>query len=150
MLFFLKPEDVSRIYFLAAFAGSGLSTFYVMPWSIVPDAIEYHQLRTGQKIEGVFYGIWSFGPNLGSSLAGFTLGMGLTAFGYVPNLVNQSQKTLMGIHSIFCLFPTAIILIGVWVLSYYPITKKSLAELGRKNLIRQNLLPSQVFLINKL
>ncbi len=129
MLFFLKPEDVSRIYFLAAFAGSGLSTFYVMPWSIVPDAIEYHQLRTGQKIEGVFYGIWSFGPNLGSSLAGFSLGMGLTAFGYIPNLVNQSQKTLMGIRSIFCLFPAAIILIGVWVLSYYPITKKSLAEL---------------------
>jgi Na+/melibiose symporter-like transporter len=33
-------------------AGAGLSTHYVMPWSILPDAIEYGYLRRGQLRAG--------------------------------------------------------------------------------------------------
>ena len=125
VMFLLKPEQVPFIYVLAFAAGSGLSTFFVLPWAIVPDTIDYHAQRTGQQIEGVFYGIWNFGPKLGSAVAGFCLGMGLTAFGYVPNLVTQSSKTILGIRSIFCLVPAVIILCGVVVMSFYRLNQKS-------------------------
>jgi GPH family glycoside/pentoside/hexuronide:cation symporter len=98
LMFFLQPGQVSFIYMLAALAGSGLSTFYVMPWAMVPDTIEYHALKTGQCIEGIFYSIWNFGPKLGSAVAGFAIGLGLTLLQYLPNALEQSAGTLLGIR----------------------------------------------------
>ena len=124
IMFFLKPGNVQWIYILAFIAGSGLSTFFVLPWAIVPDTIDYHKQRTGQQIEGVFYGIWNFGPKLGSAIAGLCLGLGLTLFGYIPNLAEQAKMAILGIRSIFCLVPAIIIAIGVVVMSFYPISRK--------------------------
>jgi len=124
LIFFLRPGQISLMYALAALAGSGLSTFFVMPWAIVPDAIAYHEMRTGQRIEGIFYGIWNLGPQLGGSLAGLAIGLGLTLFGYVPNLAEQSARTMLGIRGIFALLPALLVLIGIAIMAFYPITRQ--------------------------
>jgi len=129
LIFFLQPNQVSWIYPLAALAGSGLSTFFVLPWAIVPDTIELHERRTGQRIEGIFYGIWNFGPQLGSSLASLSIGLGLTLSGYIPNRAEQSASALLGIRAIFCLLPALIILVGIGIMSFYPITRQSYEKL---------------------
>jgi Na+/melibiose symporter-like transporter len=38
-------------------AGIGMSAHYVMPWSIFPDTVEYGYLWTGERNEGMYYGI---------------------------------------------------------------------------------------------
>ena len=47
------PDQVALAYVLAALAGSGIATAFVIPWSMVPDIIEYDQLKTGQRREGL-------------------------------------------------------------------------------------------------
>lgn len=125
LLFFLQPGQVSGIYLLAALTGSGLSTFFVLPWAIVPDTIELHERRTGQRIEGIFYGIWNFGPQLAGSLAGLAIGLGLDLAGYIPNVAQQSPSALLGIRIVFCLLPALLALLGIGIMSFYPISKQS-------------------------
>jgi GPH family glycoside/pentoside/hexuronide:cation symporter len=43
------------MYVLAVMAGFGVSTAYLVPWSMLPDVIELDELNTGQRREGIFY-----------------------------------------------------------------------------------------------
>jgi len=41
------------IYTLAALAGIGVSAAHVLPWAMIPDAIEWDELQTGKRHEGM-------------------------------------------------------------------------------------------------
>jgi GPH family glycoside/pentoside/hexuronide:cation symporter len=56
----LKADQVGLAYLLAALAGLGIATAYVVPWSMVPDVVEYDELRSGQRREGSYYAFASF------------------------------------------------------------------------------------------
>lgn len=53
--FFVQPGQIVLMYFLAVMAGFGVSTAYLVPWSMLPDVIELDELNTGQRREGIFY-----------------------------------------------------------------------------------------------
>ncbi len=44
VIFFLRSDQVSWLYGLAGLAGLGLPTLFIMPWAMIPDTIEYHEL----------------------------------------------------------------------------------------------------------
>ncbi|MGB3519227.1 MAG: MFS transporter, partial [Elainellaceae cyanobacterium] len=46
-LFFLQPGQMGLMYGLAIMAGFGVSTAYLIPWSLLPDVIELDELNTG-------------------------------------------------------------------------------------------------------
>lgn len=128
-IFFLLPDQLVAMYLLTAVAGMGLSTNFVLPWAMVPDTIEYSELKTGSRNEGVFYGIWSFGPKLGSAGSSLLVGVILDLSGYVPNFSDQSEATLWGIRLVLCIIPAVIMGIGIGVLSFYPITHRKYKEI---------------------
>ena len=128
-IFFIKPEDILLLYLLAALAGMGLSTEFVYPWAMMPDTIEYNELMTGKRNEGVFYGMQSFGPKLSGALAGLLAGEVLTLVHYVPKLVNQSSETLLGIRLIFCIVPVLFTGMGMVFIALYPISHKKFQEI---------------------
>jgi GPH family glycoside/pentoside/hexuronide:cation symporter len=57
MIYTLQPGEVNYLLTLAALAGIGVSAAYILPDSILPDVIEWDELRTGRRQEGVYYGI---------------------------------------------------------------------------------------------
>lgn len=75
--------------------------FLVIPnmliWGMVSDCIDYNQYLTGQRQEGVVYGLYSFIRKTGQALAGFVAGIGLGLVGYNASLETQSTSTLFGI-----------------------------------------------------
>ena len=38
-------------------AGFGFSAQWVLPWSLIPDVVEHDELMTGERREGVYYGV---------------------------------------------------------------------------------------------
>ncbi len=54
LIFALQPGQVSRIILLAVLAGLSVSTAHVLPDAIFPDVIEWDELRTGQRHEGIY------------------------------------------------------------------------------------------------
>jgi GPH family glycoside/pentoside/hexuronide:cation symporter len=57
MIFAIQPGDTAYLLTLAALAGIGVSSAYTLPDSMFADVIEWDELRTRRRQEGIFYGI---------------------------------------------------------------------------------------------
>ncbi len=108
---------------IMAIAGVGFSTNYVMPFALIPDTVELDYAENGVRREGVFYGIWNFINQLGVALALALNGWVLGWFGYVPN-VAQDALSKLGIRLLVGPIAALMVVIGIVVLSFYPITRK--------------------------
>jgi GPH family glycoside/pentoside/hexuronide:cation symporter len=105
------------------FAGIGYSSNYVMPYAIIPDAVELDYAENGVRREGVFYGMWNFINQLGVAFALALNGWVLGWFHYVPN-VAQAALSKLGIRLLVGPIAVVFVVIGIVVLSFYPITRK--------------------------
>jgi GPH family glycoside/pentoside/hexuronide:cation symporter len=106
------------------FAGVGFATHYVMPWAIIPDAVEYDYAQTGKRREGVYYGLWTFVTKVGQAIAGLLIGIVLDAFGYIENLIPQSGDVQFGIRLLIGPITVVFFIIANIILSRYPIDEK--------------------------
>ena len=57
MIYTIRPGQTNYLLLIAALAGIGVSAAYVLPDSMFADVIEWDELRTGRRQEGIFYGI---------------------------------------------------------------------------------------------
>ena len=126
--FFLPQEATPLIYVVAVVAGIGFSTQWVCPWSMLPDVVEYDEKMTGERREGIYYGLWAFLTKFTGALGVAVSGWALDLFGYVPNAV-QTTQALFGIRLFFAIVPAAVILVSLPFLIWYPITRKKHAAL---------------------
>jgi GPH family glycoside/pentoside/hexuronide:cation symporter len=88
--FFLPGGPTPLIYVVAAVAGLGFSAQWVFPWSMLPDVVEYDEKMTGERREGVYYGLWAFLSKFTSALGVAVSGWALNWFGYIPNVACRS------------------------------------------------------------
>ena len=114
---------------MMAFMGIGMGFLYAMPYAIVADAIEYDYLRTGERREGAFFGIWTWGLKIGQALAAFIMGLTLEAMGYVANLMPQAAGAQLGIRLFLGPISAGIFVLAAVVLYFYPITEKRYKEI---------------------
>lgn len=126
--FFLPHEPTPIIYGVAFVAGLGFSAQYVFPWSMIPDVIEVDQARTGERHEGIYFGINSFLGKLTGALGVASAGWALKLYGYVAN-VEQSAHTLFGIRFFFAIVPVIAFAVALPLLIWYPINRKNHAAL---------------------
>ncbi len=57
IIFAIQPGEIAYLLTLAVLAGVGVSAAYTLPDSMFADVIEWDELRTGRRQEGIFYGI---------------------------------------------------------------------------------------------
>jgi GPH family glycoside/pentoside/hexuronide:cation symporter len=129
--FFLGYGATPLIYVVAAVAGMGFSVQWVCPWSMLPDVIEYDEKMTGERREGIYYGLWAFLTKFTGALGVAVSGWALRFYGYVPN-VEQTTHALFGIRLFFSIVPAVVILISLPFLIWYPITRQKHAALVRE------------------
>ncbi|NJO21086.1 MAG: MFS transporter, partial [Spirulinaceae cyanobacterium RM2_2_10] len=56
----LDAERAVWVYALAALAGAGMATTYLIPPSMLPEVADWDELHTGQRREGLFYSLLLF------------------------------------------------------------------------------------------
>jgi len=134
LFFFLGDVSISVAIGLLVVAGIGMSTIFFSPWAMIPDTVEYSQWKTGVRREGILYGCFTLCGKLGGATAGIVSGFGLHLTGYIPN-VTQSAATLSGIRLMMSIVPVVFIVIGMVLMSFYPIDekmhRKMLAEINK-------------------
>jgi glycoside/pentoside/hexuronide:cation symporter, GPH family len=133
-LFFLQPEQTQWIIPIAILAGTGVAVAYLIPWAMMPDVIEYDEWETGQRREGIFYGLMVFLQKIGLAIAVFMVGQALEWSGYITPedtsvLTVQPESALTALRIIIGPIPALIILVGVVLVYYYPITRATHAEM---------------------
>jgi len=132
---FLIPQGQTTPYIVVSvFAGMGVSVAYLIPWSMLPDVIEYDELETGERHEGVYYGLFVFLQKLGLSLGLAMSGFALEAAGYInpesaDAIVTQPDSVLTMLRLMVSLIPLVIIVLSLPLAYYYPITKERFAEI---------------------
>jgi len=131
MIIFIFGQTVGVTFTLVMifFAGTGFGFLYAMPYAIVADAIEYDYLRTGERREGAFFGIWTWGLKIGQALAIFLMGVTLEAMGYVPNIMPQSASSQLAITLFLGPISAGLFLLAVVFLYFYPITEQRYKEI---------------------
>jgi GPH family glycoside/pentoside/hexuronide:cation symporter len=133
-LFFLQPGQVGLMYVLAVMAGFGVSTAYLIPWSMMPDVIELDELKTGQRREGIFYGFMVLLQKFGLALGLFLVGIALEWSGFketIPGqgIPEQPASALMAIRVAIGPLPTLCLIVGLVLAYFYPITREVHAEI---------------------
>jgi len=130
-LFFTKPSQLNLFYFQIFLLGIGFSSFQLFPFSMLPDTIEFDELQSGMRREGVFSGIWSSAQktaySVGPSIVGFTLSMA----GFV-NASSQPESVEVGVRIVFCLFTSLMILISLLPFFKYDLTEERFEEIKLK------------------
>lgn len=136
VLFFVQPEQIGLAITLAVLAGVGVATAYIVPWSMMPDVIEYDELETGQRREGIFYGLMVLLQKFGLAAGQFLIGVVLQTAGYIESeggaIVEQPDSALLAIRLLIGPIPTVILILGMILTAYYPITKAKHAEILAK------------------
>jgi GPH family glycoside/pentoside/hexuronide:cation symporter len=133
-LFFLQPGQTGLMYALAVMAGFGVSTAYLIPWSMLPDVIELDELNTGQRREGIFYSFMVF---LQKICLGFAVALVLQCLGWTGyvkptaeiSLPVQPDAVLWVIRLAIGPLPTLALIGGLILAYFYPITREVHAEI---------------------
>jgi GPH family glycoside/pentoside/hexuronide:cation symporter len=133
-LFFVQPGQIVLMYVLAIIAGFGVSTAYLIPWSMLPDVIELDELRTGQRREGIFYSFMVFLQKISLGIAVNLVLQRLGSAGYIkptPEIPQpiEPDAVLEVIRLSIGPLPAIGLVIGVLLAYFYPITREVHGEI---------------------
>ncbi len=122
-LFFTSPSLLWLFYVQIFLAGIGFSSFQLFPFSMLPDTVEYDQMQSGLRREGVFSGMWSAGQKIAYSVGPPIVGFALALSGFVKE-GPQPESLTFGVRAIFCLFPAAMVLLSFLPFHNYTLTEE--------------------------
>ncbi|MEW6265736.1 MAG: glycoside-pentoside-hexuronide (GPH):cation symporter [Thermodesulfobacteriota bacterium] len=128
LFFYGHVYGINFSFFMMFVMGIGLANTMALPYAMVPDAVEYDYLLTGERREGAFYGLWTFGTKVGQAIALAISGFVLDATGYVPEAV-QTDLAKLGIRLLVGPISAAIFILAVVVLYFYPLNEQRYNEI---------------------
>jgi GPH family glycoside/pentoside/hexuronide:cation symporter len=109
------------VVFLMGVVSTGVLT---MPGAIAPDIIEWDQMRSGQRREGIYAGVTKFSWKLGTAACFFVLGYVLEGIGYRGDEAT-SPEVLYGLRITFAGLPSVLLAAAIGVFWFFPITRQS-------------------------
>jgi GPH family glycoside/pentoside/hexuronide:cation symporter len=136
VIFSIQPGQVNLILLMSVMAGLSVSSAHVLPDSIFPDVIEWDELRTRRRQEGIYYGVKNFIRKLTGALAIFIGLQVLGWFGYQAppegaTVFMQSPAALTAIRILIGPFGAVLLLSAVVMAWFYPLTRERHARIRR-------------------
>jgi glycoside/pentoside/hexuronide:cation symporter, GPH family len=120
-VFFLGPGDELIYGILVVLSGIGFGATLAIPSAIQADVIDYDELLSGRRREGLYIGFWSIAKKLAAAVG---VGIGLLvlgATGYVPN-APQSESVRLTLRALYALVPCLCNAAAIVVALAYPIS----------------------------
>ena len=128
---------LNTILVMCFLAGIGVAAAHVLPWSILPDAIEWGEWKTGERHEGMFYSLVTLIRKATTSLAVPAVGLILQFTGYVPNAATQPASALTGIRIVIGPIPAVLLGLGILFALLYPLTREEYATIAKELELRR-------------
>jgi GPH family glycoside/pentoside/hexuronide:cation symporter len=144
-LSFAAPGQPAVIVILATLAGIGLSAAHAIPLAMLPDTIEWDELRSSNRQEAAYYSVVTLIQKLVGAVTIALTGSILAATGYVQAAdaasVTQPPSAIAAIRLLSGLLPAVIFTAGIVLCSFYPLTRERHARLlkaiEKKRALRQ-------------
>ncbi len=133
VLITLTPATaLSVLLFLCVLAGIGVGAAHVIPWAIIPDAVEWDEWNTGERHEGMFYSLITLMQKIASSVAVPLVLLLLEFTGYIPNAAQQPGSALTGIRIVIGPLPALLLCSGIAFALSYPLSRSQHAQIVRE------------------
>jgi GPH family glycoside/pentoside/hexuronide:cation symporter len=132
MITLTPASPLSLLLTLSVFAGIGVGAAHVLPWSIIPDAIEWDELHTGKRHEGMFYSLVTLMQKIASSIAIPLVLVLLEVTGYVPNSLEQPGSAILGIRIVVGPIPAILLCAGIAFAWLYPLSRETHSEIRQQ------------------
>jgi GPH family glycoside/pentoside/hexuronide:cation symporter len=136
LIILIQPGQRTAILLMAFLAGLSVSTAHVLPDALFPDVLEWDELRTGQRRDGLYYGLKTFIRKITGAIAIFLALQTLNAFDYQTPptgavVFQQAPQTLTAIR--FLTGPAgSILLIGAIIAAFfYPVGREQHTRIRR-------------------
>lgn len=127
-----SSSPLALIFFLCGLAGIGVGAAHVLPWSIIPDAIEWDEYQTGERHEGMFYSLITLMQKIASSIAIPLTAVFLDLTHYVPNSTVQPETALLGIRILVGPIPAVLLIIGIIFAIKYPLSREEFTRVVKE------------------
>lgn len=103
----------------------GLALFNPVTFALVTDIVDDEEVRTGNRMDGTIYSVYSFGRKFGSALSSGVTGIMLSIIGYDSAPDKFAPALTNGIYNISCIVPLiGFTLMALIVGILYPLNKK--------------------------
>jgi GPH family glycoside/pentoside/hexuronide:cation symporter len=144
IILFIQPGQTGFVLILAILAGISVSVAHVLPDAIFPDVIEWDELKTNQRHEGMYYGSKNFIRKLTGAFAIFFALQVLGWFGYQQPpggalQFSQSSETLTAIRILTGPVGALLLIASIAAAWFYPITRERHARMRRLLVKRKSL-----------
>lgn len=126
--FLLHTHSVVMWLVIYGLVTVGLSLFNPVTFALVTDIVDDEEVRTGKRMDGTIYSIYSFGRKFGHAVSSGIRGIMLTAAGYTAATAFDTS-VLNRIYNLSCLVPMfGFALMAAIVMLLYPLNKKKVEE----------------------
>uniref|UniRef100_A0A8C3TSJ8 Major facilitator superfamily domain containing 2B n=1 Tax=Catharus ustulatus TaxID=91951 RepID=A0A8C3TSJ8_CATUS len=117
-------------YFVAFVSGLSIAASLLLPWSMLPDVVDNFRLQNphGKGHETIFYSSYVFFTKMSAGIGLGISAAGLEFTGYKPGICRQSDDVILTLKLLIGAVPAILILLGLFILLFYPITEESRKE----------------------
>ena len=117
------------IFLGAAIGGIGYAAADMIPWSMLGEVVDEDELLTGQRREGVYFGLFMFLRKLGGASAVALALNVLDWAGYVGGAERQPEEALTTIRLLTAAIPAGFVVLAALMARGFPITRERHGEI---------------------
>ncbi|XP_067163910.1 sodium-dependent lysophosphatidylcholine symporter 1-like [Apteryx mantelli] len=112
--------------FLMMVAGCSMAVLYLLPWSMLPDAVDDFRLRNPSclNLEALFYSFYVFFNKFAGGLAVGISTLSLHFAGYRAGDCTRNPSVILTLQLLVAPVPISLLLIAIIIFSIYPINEK--------------------------
>ncbi|XP_025962805.2 sodium-dependent lysophosphatidylcholine symporter 1-A-like isoform X2 [Dromaius novaehollandiae] len=112
--------------FLMIVAGCSMAVLYLLPWSMLPDAVDDFRLRNPSclNLEALFYSFYVFFNKFAGGLAVGISTLSLHFAGYHAGDCTRNPSVILALRLLMAPVPISLLLIAVIMFSIYPINEE--------------------------
>lgn len=108
---------------MCALAGVGVGAAHVLPWAMLPDSMEWDELHTGTRHEGMHYSTITLGKKIASALAIPAVFYLFGFSGFEANVAEVSSGVMITIRLLAGPVPALLLGGGIFLATRYPLDR---------------------------
>jgi GPH family glycoside/pentoside/hexuronide:cation symporter len=127
---FIQEGHVVAVIAIASIAGAAVGGLDVIFPSLQADVIDYDEMQTGERKEGVYFAAWHFAAKTALGISGMLAGAALAATGYSPG-GEQPESVKLALRVLMSGIPLVTYGAGTLVFRRFALTRAAHQEIRR-------------------
>lgn len=129
VFFLIGIYNTASMVLIGVIVALGNGAFWTLCFSMAYDVTEVDEWVNHKRREGILVAYMSFAQKIGTALAMWFSGLVLEYVGYVGTAQTQTAAAMSGLAVLFAIVPGVLILLSVFSVLRYPLTKEKHAAL---------------------